>query len=56
LTGLPDGIFQNKKIQIWVILEGLAMEGVGILYGHLVYFTTIWSILQPLGILYGHLV
>jgi hypothetical protein len=32
------------------------MEDVGILYGHLVYFTAIWSILRPFGIFYGYLV
>jgi hypothetical protein len=43
--GLPDGIFTNKKSQLGSILEGLAMENVGIFYGNLVYFTAIWSIL-----------
>jgi hypothetical protein len=32
------------------------MEDVEIFYGHLVYFTAIWSILRPFGIFYGHLV
>jgi hypothetical protein len=32
--------FQTKKPN----LEGLAMEDVGIFYGHLVYLTGIWSI------------
>jgi hypothetical protein len=32
------------------------MEDVGILYGHSVYFTAIWSILQPFGIFCGNLV
>jgi hypothetical protein len=58
-AGLPDGIFSNQKI-----LEGLAMEDVGIhivwpfglFYGHLVYFTSIWSILCPFGLFYGHMV
>jgi hypothetical protein len=39
--GLPDGIFSDKKYQFGQILEGLAMEDVGIFYGHLVYFTDI---------------
>jgi hypothetical protein len=43
---LPDGIFSNKKSQFGDILEGLAMEDVGIL----------WSISWPNGISYGHLV
>jgi hypothetical protein len=28
----------------------------GLFYGHLVYFTAIWSILRPFDIFYGHLV
>jgi hypothetical protein len=28
----------------------------GTFYGHLVYFTAIWSILQPFSIFCGHLV
>jgi hypothetical protein len=32
------------------------MDGVGIFYGHFVYFTAIWYILRPFGVLYGHLV
>jgi hypothetical protein len=32
------------------------MEYEGVFYGHLVYFTAIWSILRPFGILCGHLV
>jgi hypothetical protein len=40
-TGLPDGIFSNQKSQFGYILEGLAMEDVGILYGHLVFFVVI---------------
>jgi hypothetical protein len=31
------------------------MEDVGILYGHLVYFTPVWYILRPFGIFYGYL-
>jgi hypothetical protein len=33
-------------------LEGLAMEDVGTLYGHLVYFTSIWYILRSFGIFF----
>jgi hypothetical protein len=47
--GLPDGLFSNQKIQIWVTLDGLRMENDGILYGHLEYFTAIWYILWPFG-------
>jgi hypothetical protein len=53
--GLPDGIFSNQKSQFWLILEGLAMEDVGIFYDHLVYFTAIWYIMWPFGIFYGYL-
>jgi hypothetical protein len=34
-TGLPDDIFSYKKSQFVYILEGLGMEYVGIVYGHL---------------------
>jgi hypothetical protein len=44
-TGLPDGLFSNQKSKFWQILEGLAMEDVGILYGHLVHFTVFCYIL-----------
>jgi hypothetical protein len=39
--GLPDSIFSDQKSNFGSFLEGLAMEDVGIFYGHLVYFTTI---------------
>jgi hypothetical protein len=32
------------------------MDVVGIFYGHVAYFTSIWYILWPFGIFYGHLV
>jgi hypothetical protein len=35
---LPDGLFSNQKSQFGKILEDLAMEEVGLFYGHLVYF------------------
>jgi hypothetical protein len=41
-AGLPDGLFSNQKYQFGKILEGLAMENVGIFYVHLVHFTAIW--------------
>jgi hypothetical protein len=44
-AGLPDGLFSNQKSQFGYILEGLAMENLGLFYDHLVYFITIWSIL-----------
>jgi hypothetical protein len=43
--------FQTKKI-----LEGLAMEEVGIFYGHLLSFTAIWDNLWSFGKFYGYLV
>jgi hypothetical protein len=36
---LPDGLFSNQKSKSGYILEGLAMEDVGIFYGHFVHFT-----------------
>jgi hypothetical protein len=41
---LPDGIFSNKKSHFGLILEGLAIEDVGIFYGHWAYFTANWFI------------
>jgi hypothetical protein len=35
-------------------LEGLAIEDVGILYGHSVYFMAIRYILRPFGRFYGY--
>jgi hypothetical protein len=37
------------------ILGKFWRENVGILYGHLEYFTVIWNILRPFVVLYGHL-
>jgi hypothetical protein len=46
----------KPEIPIWVnFWEGLAMEDVGILYGHSVHFTATWYIC-PFGVFYGHLV
>jgi hypothetical protein len=49
---LPDGIFSNQKSLFGEILEGLAMGVVGIFYGNLVHFTTIWYSLWPSGIFF----
>jgi hypothetical protein len=62
---LPDGLFSNQKSNFLKILEGLAMEDVGMFYGrlvpctvfvmfdwHLVYFVVIWYIFSRFGILY----
>jgi hypothetical protein len=48
-AGLPDGLFSNQKSQYGYLLEGLAMQNLGIFYDHLVYFTAIANI-------FGHLV
>jgi hypothetical protein len=48
--------FQTKKSQFGKILEGLAMENLGIFYDHLVYLTAIKNILWPFGTFCGHLV
>jgi hypothetical protein len=40
----------QKKID--KLLAGLAMEDVGLFYGHLVYYTAIWYILLPFGIFF----
>jgi hypothetical protein len=53
---LPDGIFPNKKFPFGLILDDLAMEVVGILFGHLVYLMAIWYCLGPCGIFYGYFV
>jgi hypothetical protein len=55
-AGMPDGLLSNQKSQFGSILEGLAMENVGIFYVHLVCFTAIGNILWSLGIFCGHLV
>jgi hypothetical protein len=52
---LPDGLFSNQKSQFEYILEGLAMENLGIFYHHLVCFSAIGNILWPFGILRGNL-
>jgi hypothetical protein len=52
--GLPDGIFSNQKIPIYIILKRLAKKDVGIFYGHLVYFTAISYMLWQFGIFSGH--
>jgi hypothetical protein len=50
--GLPDGIFSNQKSKFGSILEGIAMEAVGIFHGHVVYFKAVWYICWPFGIFY----
>jgi hypothetical protein len=53
---LPDGLFSNQKSKFWEILERLAMEDIGIFYGHLVHFTAFCYILWTFGIVRGNLV
>jgi hypothetical protein len=53
---LPDGLFSNQKSEFGKILEGLAMENLGMFYDHLVCFMAIGNILWPLGIFCGNLV
>jgi hypothetical protein len=48
--GCQMAYFFKPEILIWVSLEGLSMEDVGIFYGHLVYITAIWNILWLFGI------
>jgi hypothetical protein len=45
--------FQTKSPNLGNFLGGFAMERVGIFYGHLVYFTTIWCVLWSFGTFYG---
>jgi hypothetical protein len=49
---LPNGIFSNKKYQFGLILEGLAIEDVGIFNDQFVDFMFIWYILWSLGIFF----
>jgi hypothetical protein len=53
---LPDGLFSNQKSQFGYILEGLAMENLGVSFDRLVYFTAMGNILGPFGIFCVHLV
>jgi hypothetical protein len=60
---LPDGILSNQKSQFGKILEGLAIEDVGIFmailslfYGQMVHAMAIWYILLPFGIFFPFLV
>jgi hypothetical protein len=55
-SGLPDGLFSNQKSKFGSILEGLAMEDYGILYGLFVHFTVFCYILSTFGIVRSNLV
>jgi hypothetical protein len=45
MSGLPDGLFSNRKTKFGYILEGLRIKNVAIFYGQLEYFMEIWDIL-----------
>jgi hypothetical protein len=49
-SGLPDGIFSNRKSKFGLILVGFAIIDVGIFYVHLLYITDIGHILWPFGL------
>jgi hypothetical protein len=51
-SGLPDALFTNPKSRFGQILEGLAMEGAGMVHVTLVCFMAIWYILWPFGVFY----
>jgi hypothetical protein len=54
--GLQDDISSNQKSHYGYILECLAMEDVGVFYGQLVYFMSIWYIFWSFGMLFPVLV
>jgi hypothetical protein len=53
---LPDGLFSNQRNKFGKIFEGLALEDVGVFYGHVVHFTVFCYILRTFGIVCGNLV
>jgi hypothetical protein len=58
-SGLPDGIFANKKYQCGYILEKLAMETFSVfddfwvVFCQLVHFVVIWYIFSRFGIFFS---
>jgi hypothetical protein len=48
-AGLPDGLFSNQKSIFGLTLVCLALEDVGIFYGHLVHFKAFCYILWTFG-------
>jgi hypothetical protein len=42
--------FENQYTYLGKFLEGLRLENVDIVFGHLEYFTGIWDISRPFGI------
>jgi hypothetical protein len=55
-AGLPDGLILYQKSKFGQILMGLAIEDVGIFYGHLAHFTVLCCILWTFCIIQGSLV
>jgi hypothetical protein len=57
-TELPDGVFANQNPnfgKFWKVLDHLAMEDVGIIDGHLVYFVVICIVhLRLFGKVFSH--
>jgi hypothetical protein len=53
---LPDGLFSNQKIPIWVNFGGSFNGKCWYFYDHLEYFTAIWYILWQFVIVCGNLV
>jgi hypothetical protein len=46
----------KPKIPNWVYFGGFCNKRFWGIYGHLVYFTVIWSMFRSFGLFYGHLV
>jgi hypothetical protein len=55
-AGLPDGLFSNQKSKFGLILEGLAIEDVGIFYERLIHFMVFCYILWTFGVVRKYLV
>jgi hypothetical protein len=53
---LPDGLFSNQKIPIWVNFGVSWYKKYWYFYDHLEYFTAIWYILWQFGVVCGTLV
>jgi hypothetical protein len=50
IAGLPDGVFSNHKVQFESILEGLAVEVVGLFYAIWYILWSFWYRRWPFGI------
>jgi hypothetical protein len=49
ITGLPDGLFSDKKFQFWFIFVGLGMENLG------KFYMATLVLLSSFGVFYLHL-